>query len=125
VRLLVLALAIILAACTPAQVALWSDTGAGVIHHARERGLSDGELAALRWCESRGDYTAVSPSGVYRGAFQFDQATFDATALRQGWWWLVGRDPATVNPYWQDAIVAALWLWRGGQPWPVCGRWLP
>lgn len=68
----------------------------------------------LRYCESAHDYRAVSPSGVYRGAYQFDRTT----------WRSVGGtgDPAAAAPREQDARARELYAWRGHQPWPVCGR---
>lgn len=70
----------------------------------------------LRECESRHDYQAVSPSRVYRGAYQFDYAT----------WRTVGGvgDPAAASPSEQDARARELYARRGHQPWPVCGRLL-
>jgi hypothetical protein len=71
----------------------------------------------LVWCESRGDYRAVSPSGAYRGAYQFDLPT----------WWSVGGqgDPVDAPPAEQDARARLLYARRGSQPWPVCGAHLP
>ncbi len=72
--------------------------------------------AELRWCESRGDYTALNPSGKYRGAYQFDQAT----------WKSVGGtgDPAAAPPDEQDRRARLLYERRGSSPWPFCGRYL-
>lgn len=63
--------------------------------------------------ESGGNYGAVSPSGKYRGAYQFDQRT----------WQSVGGsgDPAAASPAEQDSRAAALYAKRGSQPWGVCG----
>ena len=74
------------------------------------------QWAALRWCESRGDYSAVNPSGKYRGAYQFDQST----------WETVGGtgDPAAAPAAEQDARAAALYQERGAAPWPYCGKYL-
>lgn len=72
--------------------------------------------AALRECESSGNYGAVSPSGRYRGAYQFDVAT----------WLTVGGtgDPAAAPPAEQDARALILFQRRGSSPWPICGRLL-
>ena len=72
--------------------------------------------AALRRCESTDDYQAVNPSGTYRGAYQFDYAT----------WQTVGGtgDPAAAPPEEQDARARELYARRGHQPWPECGRFL-
>jgi hypothetical protein len=83
--------------------------------------VSDESLARLRDCESGGSYTAVSSSGAYRGAYQFSQATWDATAEK---WapWLVGVDPATAFPHEQDNMAQALFAESGRSPWPHCGK---
>lgn len=83
--------------------------------------VSDESLARLRDCESGGNYSAVSGSGAYRGAYQFSQATWNATAER---WapWLVGVDPATALPHEQDNMASALFAEAGRSPWPHCGK---
>lgn len=70
----------------------------------------------LRFCESTHNYEAISPSGLYRGAYQFDFAT----------WRTVGGtgDPAQAPPEEQDARARELYARRGPQPWPECGRFL-
>ena len=79
-------------------------------------GPSYEQWAALRQCESSGNYQAVSPSGLYRGAYQFDLST----------WASVGGsgDPALASPAEQDHRAQVLWSQRGPSPWPVCGRYL-
>jgi len=79
-------------------------------------GPSYEQWAALRQCESSGNYQAVSPSGLYRGAYQFDLGT----------WASVGGsgDPAQASPAEQDHRAQVLWSQRGPSPWPVCGRYL-
>ena len=76
-------------------------------------GGGGGDLAAIRDCESGGDYAAVSPSGQYRGAYQFDLQT----------WQSVGGsgDPAQASPGEQDARAGQLRSQRGSNPWPSCG----
>lgn len=71
-------------------------------------------LARIRNCESGGDYGAVSASGRYRGAYQFDRGT----------WGSVGGsgDPAAASPDEQDYRALILLRQRGTRPWPVCGR---
>ena len=112
---LVLATVLVTSACTAEEIAIYLDS-------TRETRsvLSNAELARLRECESTDDYEAVSRSGLYRGAYQFDQATWDTVAARH-FPWLVGDDPVDVAPWWQDAMARALWSERGGQPWPNCG----
>ncbi len=79
-------------------------------------GPSYAQWAALRNCESGGNYQAVSPSGLYRGAFQFDYGT----------WASVGGsgDPAAAPPAEQDHRAQILWSERGASPWPICGQYL-
>lgn len=86
-------------------------------------GPSPSEWAALRDCESGGDYTITNPSGRYRGAYQFDRSTWDSVAGRHAPH-LIGVDPAAASPTEQDAMAAALYGERGARPWPHCGRHL-
>jgi hypothetical protein len=84
-------------------------------------GPSDAVLAALRKCESHGNYRAVSRSGTYRGAYQFSRSTWNSTAKN----FLpnyVGVDPAKAPPHIQDAMTRVLWKHAGSSPWPHCGR---
>lgn len=76
-------------------------------------GGGGGNLAAIRACESSGNYGAVSADGLYRGAYQFDRPT----------WQSVGGsgDPAAASPAEQDARASQLWSQRGSNPWPNCG----
>ena len=103
-------------ACTADEISLYLDS-------TRETRsvLTNTELARLRACESTDNYEAISRSGAYRGAYQFDQTTWDDVAGRN-FPWLLGQDPITVDPWWQDAMTRALWSERGKQPWPICGN---
>lgn len=112
---LVLATLTIASACTPQEIQLYLDTTAPT-----RDVLTADELYRLRWCESTDNYAAINPSGTYRGAYQFDQTTWNDVASRH-FPFLANRDPATVEPWWQDAMTRALWSERGRQPWPVCG----
>ena len=67
--------------------------------------------------ESDGNYGAVSPGGKYRGAWQFDQSTWDGAVARAGYPEWSGRDPATAPPGVQDAAASQLYAERGNQPW--------
>lgn len=69
-----------------------------------------GVLACIRQHESGGNYGAVNPSGTYRGAYQFDQRTWEAVGG--------SGDPAAASPAEQDRRAAILYQQRGGQPWP-------
>jgi hypothetical protein len=60
-----------------------------------------GIAACIRKYESGGNYRAVSKNGLYRGAYQFDYATF-AAAGGHG-------DPAAASPAEQDAAFARWW----------------
>ena len=69
-------------------------------------------LAKIAQCESGGNIAAVSPSGQYRGKYQFSQETWEA---------LGGTgDPAEAEESVQDAIAAKLYAERGAAPWPSC-----
>jgi len=86
-------------------------------------GTSASQWAALRECESGGDYAITNPSGKYRGAYQFDRSTWNSIAERHAPA-LVGVDPASATPADQDALAFALYSERGARPWPHCGRHL-
>ncbi|MFQ5558874.1 MAG: transglycosylase family protein [Acidimicrobiales bacterium] len=116
IRSTALAVAVFATACTPLEIAVYLDTTADT-----RDALSADQLYRLRLCESTDNYRAISPSGTYRGAYQFDQTTWDGVATRH-FDWLVGVDPVDAEPWWQDAMARALWSERGDQPWPVCGK---
>ncbi|NNE75287.1 MAG: hypothetical protein HKN26_16600 [Acidimicrobiales bacterium] len=78
------------------------------------------QWAALRYCESQGNYQIVSASGRFRGAYQFLQSTWDSVASRY-YPRLIGIDPAAAAPADQDRQAFALWRIDGRRPWPVCG----
>jgi hypothetical protein len=81
------------------------------------------QWARLRNCESAGNYGAISAAGRFRGAYQFDQATWDQVA--QAYFPnLLGVDPAAANPADQDAVALMLYRQRGTSPWPRCGSTL-
>ncbi|MDY7106492.1 MAG: transglycosylase family protein [Actinomycetota bacterium] len=106
----------VLGACqpTPEQIAAFQEMN-GLTAAASEQ-----DLAELRHCESTGRYDISSSNGLYHGAYQFSQRTWDDVASR--WMpWLVGRSPANVTPHEQDAMARALLLEAGPQPWPHCG----
>jgi len=86
-------------------------------------GPSASQWAALRDCESGGAYSITSPSGKYRGAYQFDRSTWNSVAERHAPH-LVGVDPAAASPVDQDTLASALYSERGARPWPHCGRHL-
>ena len=71
-------------------------------------------LAKIRQCESRGNYSIVSSTGRYRGAYQFDHTTWRAMGG--------SGDPAAASPPEQDYRALLLLRLRGTRPWPHCGR---
>ena len=70
-------------------------------------------LERIADCESGGDPTAVSPTGQYRGKYQFDRQTWAAHGRQ--------RRPGGGTQAEQDARAAQLLAQRGSAPWPVCG----
>ena len=76
---------------------------------------------ALRRCESTHNYLAVSSTGLYRGAYQFSQQTWDWVAAIH-YPYLVGIDPIDAAPGWQDVMAYTLYAMRGWDQWPICGR---
>lgn len=97
----------------PARQSITAGGGGTTVAQARSGGGAGGNLAAIRACESSDNYGAVSSSGQYRGAYQFDLPT----------WQSVGGsgDPAAASPDEQDARAGQLMSQRGSNPWPVCG----
>jgi hypothetical protein len=87
-------------------------------------GPTAAQWAALRNCESGGNYAAISANGLYFGAYQFHPGTWDSTASYAGRGDLVGVRPDHAAPSDQDAMARALYDRRGSSPWPHCGRHL-
>ena len=77
--------------------------------------LSGGGWAALRNCESGGNYATNTGNGYY-GAYQYDIGTWN----NYGGYHLPSDAPASV----QDAKAQETYNQRGASPWPVCGRLL-
>jgi len=67
--------------------------------------------------ESHGDYGAVSANGMYMGAFQFSQSTWNLAAGAAGLSALVGVPPNLASKAEQDAVAVALYALDGHQPW--------
>ena len=69
-------------------------------------------LKKIAMCESGGNPRAISPSGRYRGKYQFDRPT----------WRSIGGhgDPAKASEYEQDKRALKLYRQRGTAPWPNC-----
>jgi hypothetical protein len=74
-------------------------------------------LACVRQKESGGDYQAVSPDGLYMGAFQFAQGTWNEAAQLAGLPQLIGVPPNDASVADQDTLAIALYNADGGQPW--------
>jgi peptidoglycan hydrolase-like protein with peptidoglycan-binding domain len=80
---------------------------------ASTSGASSSTLQRIAQCESGGNPAAVSPSGQYRGKYQFSRATWRAMGGT--------GDPAQAPEAEQDQRAAALLAQAGTSPWPVCG----
>src|SRR4051794_16483650 len=76
-------------------------------------GVSQSTLDTIAACESGGDPSAVSAGGIYRGLYQFDQATWESVGGT--------GDPAAASPAEQSMRAAMLYSQSGSSPWPVCG----
>lgn len=78
--------------------------------------------------ESRnvGMYTAESSNGLWFGAYQFLQSTWDSVARSAGRNELVGVRPSQASPADQDALAIALLHQQGTQPWNGrCAQYAP
>jgi hypothetical protein len=67
--------------------------------------------------ESGGNYADVSPNGLYMGAFQFSQPTWDTATQDAGLPSLVGVHPNAASKAAQDTVAVALYALDGEQPW--------
>jgi hypothetical protein len=74
-------------------------------------------LQCVVQAESGGNYQAVSPNGLYRGAFQFSQPTWNYAAQEAGRPDLVGVPPNQASKADQDTLAVALYALDGEQPW--------
>jgi hypothetical protein len=83
--------------------------------------LADPALNVFLTCvvqaESGGDYGVVSPNGLYMGAFQFSQSTWDTAARAAGLGLLVGVPPNLATRPEQDTVAVTLFALDGQQPW--------
>ena len=83
--------------------------------------LSDPALNPFLTCviqaESGGNYGIVSPNGLYMGAFQFSQPTWNSAASAAGLGLLVGVPPNHTSKPEQDTVAVALFSLDGQQPW--------
>ena len=74
-------------------------------------------LQCVVQAESGGNYGAVSPNGLYMGAFQFSQSTWNLAAQAAGLPFLVGVAPNTATKAEQDTVAVALYALDGERPW--------
>jgi hypothetical protein len=106
-----------------AQHLLAERAAASGVVRSGSSGRCNGDVACFLACtrahesDSAGGYTAVGGGGRYRGAYQFDQQTWNSNAAASGRTDLVGQDPAAVSPAVQDQVAADTYARRGAQPW--------
>jgi peptidoglycan hydrolase CwlO-like protein len=74
-------------------------------------------LQCVVQAESGGNYGAVSPNGLYMGAFQFSQSTWNLAAQAAGLAFLVGVAPNLATKAEQDTVAVALYALDGQRPW--------
>ena len=74
-------------------------------------------LQCVVQAESGGDYQVVSPNGLYMGAFQFSQGTWNYAAQAAGLGSLVGVPPNQATKAEQDTVAVALYALDGERPW--------
>jgi len=86
-----------------------STTGASTVSGT---GGAGGQLAAIRACESGGNYSTSTGNGFY-GAYQFTRSTWESVGGT--------GSPAAASPAEQDVRATALLARSGSSPWPVCG----
>ncbi|HUC38259.1 MAG TPA: transglycosylase family protein [Acidimicrobiales bacterium] len=117
-----------LAQAVQAQAAAQEAAAAAAVAAAQRASTSHGgpagadpALNAFLQCvvqaESGGDYGAVSPNGLYMGAFQFSQSTWNSAAQAAGRPDLVGVPPNQASKADQDTVAVALYSLDGEQPW--------
>jgi Transglycosylase-like domain/Putative peptidoglycan binding domain len=96
---------------TRAALGLDPFSASGVVRGTRATALPR-ILVRIAECESGGDPTALSPSGRYRGKYQFSMST---------WSQMGGEgDPAQASEALQDRIALKLYRRAGTSPWPNC-----
>ena len=74
-------------------------------------------LQCVVQAESGGNYGAVSPDGLYMGAFQFSQSTWNLAARAAGLTYLIGVAPNRASKPEQDILAVVLYSLDGEQPW--------
>ncbi|MBM3660571.1 MAG: hypothetical protein FJW95_13875 [Actinobacteria bacterium] len=90
---------------------------------SRAHGRCDGDVQCFLECtrahesDTSGGYGAVSSSGTYRGAYQFQQSTWDAAVAGAGHGEFAGLPADQVPSEIQDAAAAHLYSVSGTRPW--------
>jgi len=74
-------------------------------------------LVCVVQAESGGNYAIASPNGLYLGAFQFSQSTWNVAASAAGLGLLVGVHPNQATRAEQDTLAVALFALDGQRPW--------
>jgi flagellar biosynthesis GTPase FlhF len=74
-----------------------------------------GDFAALRQCESGGDYSDNTGNGYY-GAYQFSESTWQGMGY--------SGLPSEASPAQQDQVAEQLQAQQGWSPWPSCSAQL-
>ena len=96
---------------------LTTTTTTAVHHSPVTIDATDAFFACVRHRESHGDYTAVDPSGTFRGAYQIYQGGWDSIANLIGRTDLVGIQPDVASVADQDVIAYAMYDQLGSRPW--------
>lgn len=78
------------------------------------RTTSGGVWDLLAACEASGNPRAVSPSGLYRGLYQFDLETWRSVGMT--------GDPIDYPAAVQLEAAKRLHARRGWKPWPACAK---
>ncbi len=74
-------------------------------------------LQCVVQAESGGDYQIVSANGLYMGAFQFSQSTWNVAAQAAGRPDLIGVPPNQASKADQDTLAVTLYSLDGERPW--------
>jgi hypothetical protein len=94
----------------------------GAVSSARSESCN-GDVACFLECtrahesDTSGGYGAVSSGGTYRGAYQFQQSTWDAAVAGAGWAEFSGIPADQAPAEIQDAAAVHLYSVAGTRPW--------
>ena len=98
-------------ACATGLSALAAAAAVSTLTSCDVPNVTSSDFAALRQCESSGNYMINTGNGFY-GAYQFDLTTWQGLGY--------SGLPNWANPAIQDAAAYQLYDQRGWQPWPSC-----